>query len=99
MKLRCTLKNPESSKFSFLVRWHRTGETRSGSYLEDHVQDVICGPLSLSECMDLSGSGCTLTLTCPYLVEEKVKSVIILLRLTGALPPDQQVKIVLAVNS
>lgn len=42
------------------------------SFLEDHKEDILCGPVWLSTGLDLSGHAGMLTLTSPKLVKGKI---------------------------
>jgi hypothetical protein len=42
-------------------------------FLEDHKEDILCGPVWLASGLDLSGHAGMLTLTSPKLVKGKVR--------------------------
>lgn len=42
-------------------------------FLEDHKEDILCGPVWLASGLDLSGHAGMLTLTSPKLVKGEVK--------------------------
>lgn len=47
------------------------------SFLESHNAEVLCGPVNISNCLDLSGNSGLITLTSPQLLNSKPKAFLI----------------------
>lgn len=49
-------------------------------FLESHNAEILCGPVNLSSCLDLSGTGGLITLTSPQLMSCKPKAFLVHLK-------------------
>lgn len=50
------------------------------SYLKRHNLELLCAPVSLSSCMDVSGQSGTVTLNCPGLLRIRPRSLVIYMK-------------------
>ena len=66
-----------SSSTSSLTALKGDNNVLDPHFLESHNAEVLCGPVSISSCLDLSGNSGLITLTSPQLLSTKPKAFLI----------------------
>ncbi|XP_059157271.1 baculoviral IAP repeat-containing protein 6-like isoform X2 [Physella acuta] len=76
-----------SSSLNGLGPKHTTGDARTADemvnnvlnpkFLESHNAEVLCGPIKLANCLDLTGTGGLVTLASPQLLNAKPRSLLL----------------------
>jgi len=55
----------------------------SEEYLRDHNTEILCGPVNLASCIDLSDQGGTVTLTSPKLFRIRGRTLLVHIKALG----------------